>query len=294
MSSVGSEKEILRLAQGDYSISFAPNKGMNFLSLKKGNIEAIDQTTKTLFENKFAGLGAMIGPHFHHRAQEAIVPVKDEERFPHIAFVKKHGGKEPFSHGIGRYAPWAIEAVSQNHVKACLRGSDKWMDVSLKELEGQDFVMNYEATVKKEGIEIQLQVESEKQSVVGLHTYYALENGQGVVQAYVQDQYNDLGVFKPIPDTWEYEKDHLLTLPLKEPCDYGFLPYPGPLNGAIELKTKSYKIRVQYSCNTEENSMQVWHPEGASFVCLEPLSAKNPRQSQLKQSQLKILISILT
>ena len=39
--------------------------------------------------------------------------------------------------------------------------------------------------------------------------------------------------------------------------------------------------------------MQVWHPEGASFACVEPIAAKNPRKPRLTVAQLKILISIL-
>src|SRR5687767_2858709 len=78
---------------------FAPLRGMNLLSYKKGEIEAIDQSTRPLFEERSAGLGAFIGPHFHHRT--LIPPVPDESLFPHIAILKARGVQEPFSHGIG-------------------------------------------------------------------------------------------------------------------------------------------------------------------------------------------------
>ncbi len=79
------------------SARFMPSKGMNLVSLKKGECEAIDQLTKPLFEERYAGLGAMIGPHFHHRLESEIQPVKNASLFP-----QTKGLKESFSHGIGR------------------------------------------------------------------------------------------------------------------------------------------------------------------------------------------------
>lgn len=287
MSNVDS-KQAISLKADAYSVIFLPEKGMNFISLKKGEIEALDQSTKDLFDARYAGLGAMIGPHFHHR--KVIPEVKEKERFSHLANVK---GNEPFSHGIGRYAPWTVESVSENHIQAVLKGGDTWNGVPLKELEGQDFTMQYVAILTPEGLEINLSVNSETDSVVGLHTYYALSNGEGAVKARVRNQYNDQGMVKPIPSTWNYGHDHHLIFPLTEPADYGFWPHPDPLHGMMELETKTHGIRVQYWCDNEENSIQMWHPEGASFVCMEPLSAKDPRKPRLSVSQLKILISVL-
>lgn len=293
MSSVNSDKETVVLKSEEFSVTFYPAKGMNFTSLKKGDLEVIDQSTEPLFKERYAGLGAMIGPHFHHRNPAVIPPIHDESRFPHIAKVRAKGGKEPFSHGIGRYAPWTVSEVSENHIHAVLRGEDKWEDVFLKDLEGQDFTMHYAATVKPEGLEIQLSVRSETESVVGLHTYYALSNGSGIIKTRVQNNYHDQGALKPIPSTWNYGKDHTLAYPLTETADYGFSPYPDPLHGVMHLETNTHQVEVNYWCDNEENSIQLWHPEGASFVCMEPLSAKNPRKPRLTVSQLKILISVL-
>lgn len=256
MSSVGSQQETLQLRAGDYTVTFVPGRGMNFVSLKKGSIEIIDQATQSLFEERNAGLGAFIGPHFHHRP-----------------WVKK----EPYSHGIGRYVPWKVESASEKEVRAVLRGSDVWNGVALKELEGQDFTMYYSAIATLEGIEIHLSVQSETESVVGLHTYYALTNGEGRVKAQIA------------------EKDHVLNLAFKTSglTDLNFHPYPDPLKGVVELKTEGYGVRVEYACDNEENSFQLWHPESVSFVCIEPLSAKDPRKPKLSASQLKVRISVI-
>ncbi len=188
------ESVIKTISEDGFELSacFLPSAGMNFISYKKGDIEAIDQSTQPLFEERYAGLGAMIGPHFHHRNSNAIPPIKDESLFPHIAKVKAKGS-DPFSHGIGRYAPWAVESKGPTHLKAVLKGDDLWRGVPLKELEGQNFRMEYEANITPQGLEIHLSIRGETETVIGLHTYYALSGG-GRVSSKVQNHYNDQGI----------------------------------------------------------------------------------------------------
>lgn len=275
------------------SATFSPGKGMNLLSFKKGELEIIDQSTKPLFEERFAGLGAMIGPHFHHRKESVIAIIKNEALFPHIAKVRAKGVKEPFSHGIGRYAPWTIEQLNENCIRAVLTGGQLWQGVLLKELEGQDFKMGYTAQLLPQGLEIDLYVSSETESVVGLHTYYALSNGVGKITSRIQNHYIDKSVIKRLPSTWNFSSDHTLSLTLDQEIDFGFHPFPDPLQSTVLLECPTHQVKVHTLCNNQENSFQLWHPLGASFVCIEPLSAKDPRKPLLSVSQLKILISIL-
>lgn len=280
-----------RHPDGPLEARFSPAQGMNLLSYKKGDIEAIDQSTRPLFEERYSGLGALIGPHFHHRKQ--IPPVPDPSLFPHIALLQSRGVNEPFSHGIGRYAPWTVTALSENSVEATLSGKDEWKGVRLSQLEGQDFIMSYKAALHSEGLAIDFSVASEFDSVIGLHTYYALSQGRNSVVSHVCNHLFDQGNLKPIPSEWNYNKEGLLNFDLENPCDFGFLPFPDSLKASILLKTETHSLRVQYHCENEENSWQLWHPQGASFVCIEPLSAKNPRKPCLTVSRLQILISIL-
>lgn len=270
--------------------TFLPNQGMNFISYKKDSIEVIDQSTIPLFEDHFAGLGAMIGPHFYHR--DHIPSLKDESLFPHIARLKAQGTKEPFSHGIGRYAPWRVEEVTESSLKATLKGSDEWRGVKLKDLEGQDFVMHYSAQLQADGLRIELSVASDLGSIVGLHTYYTLAQGKGKVSAKVTPICRDKNAWKPIPSSWNYY-DHTFIYMTDQPIDAGFIPFPDPLNGEIFLETQTHHLKVSYSCDSEENSFQIWHPEGASFVCIEPLTARNPQNPQRSISKIDILISIV-
>lgn len=276
------------LISGVLAAHFLPEKGMNLLSFKKGDIEAIDQQTQALFEQRYAGLGAMIGPHFHQRS--VVPPWPSETLFPHLAFVKAKGGRDPFSHGIGRYAPWRVLSQTPSSLCAALSGDDCWKGIPLKELEGQDFDMTYEATLTEAGLKISLSVTSPHPSIVGLHTYYAF-NGPSQVTSSVQNCYNDGGTFKPIPSTWNYDNSQLQFF-LPQVADYGFVAAPDPGHGEICLETSSHSIRVQYWGDPKESSWQLWHPEGGTFVCIEPLSAHNPRHCQQRSSHIEILISI--
>ncbi len=272
--------------------TFAPDRGMNLLSYRKGGLEFIDQTTYPLFEERYAGLGALIGPHFHHRNPKVIPPVKNEALFPHIARLKAKGVAEPFSHGIGRYAPWQVEKVTEDEVVAHLSGTDQWHGVPLKELEGQNFVMRYHAKCLSQGLQIDLSVKSDTESVVGLHTYYAMGSGKAFIQTRVQDHYLAQSTLHPIPSTWNFSADHTLTYPVDQETDFGFHPFPDPTQGKITLQSEDRCVEVHYSCENGENSFQIWHPMGKSFVCIEPLSAKDPRKPKLSVSRLKILISV--
>ena len=259
---------LLKIIKGDYEAHFDTEKGMNFVSFKKGDIQAIDQSTRPLFEERAAGLGAMIGPHFHHRK---ILP-------------PSCNGKEPYSHGIGRYVPWEVLESSDSSIKAALHGDMQFKGQSLKEIEGFDFKMTYNVRMREEGMEIELSVVAQTEAVIGLHTYYAL-NGGGCVKAHIADRYNDGGVFKPLPPEWSQD----FVYELDKDTDYGFLSDPGD----VMLETRTHKVHVQYFCDNAEAAWQVWHPKEASFACVEPIAAQNPRKPKLSVNSIRIFISLI-
>lgn len=273
-------------------VTFLPELGMNMASFRKGGIEAIDQATKVLFDERYAGLGALIGPHFHHRNPAVIPPVKDEALFTHIARVRTKGVREPFSHGIARYAPWKAEATSHT-IKAMVTGKDVWNGVPLADLEGQNFSMSYQADLQPDGLHIAMSIVSDTDSLVGLHYYYYLPQGRGTVVSTIQDTYIDSGQRKNIPQEWACDGRHLV-FPMELAADYTFYPYPNPCQGKIELTTDTHRVVTEYECNSQENAWQLYHPAGATYVCIEPLSAQDPRHPNLTVSSLKIRLSIET
>lgn len=274
--------------------TYLPEKGMTMISYKKGKQEVIDQSTKPLFEERFAGLAPLIGPHFHRRKPEILPKIPNEEAFPHIAKVKARGeGIDPFTHGVGRYAPWNYEAT-ETTIKGVLKGSDVWNDVELKTIENQDFTMHFFAELTPKGLKLELSVVSDSDSIIGIHYYYHLPRGTGTVYSKVQDKYIAIDKVLKIPHSWNYdEKTQLLTYPLNQDTDFTFHPFPDPTAGEVLLDAGDYQIKTHFTAPSEECAFQLWHPVDASFVCIEPVSAYNPRGLNLSVSSVKIELEIL-
>ncbi len=269
--------------------TFLPSKGMNLISYKKGGIEVIDQTTKALFDERYAGLGALIGPHFHHRSPVDIHAVPFEERFPHIARVKAKGVKEPFSHGIARYAPWNCSAKGAS-LRAKISSDDTWEGVLLSELEGYAFTIYMDVELKSTGLFIELSVEAERPSVVGTHYYYALGSDDCLIQTNDVETFFDGKDVKNLPKEWKDTNG--LCLPIKGAIDNGFFPRCVSRPTKIQLHTKKYRLDVCYQSHTNEGSFQIFHPQDASYVCIEPLSATFPRCPNQLSSGVNLEISI--
>lgn len=240
-------------------------KGMNMLSYKKDNLEVIDQTTMDQFTERFAGLGAIIGPHFHRQRDDLIPSSFPKEVFPHIQTIEKKGIKDPFSHGIGRYVPWKIESSSEDGFSAVLQSNDSYQGVPLAQFEGTEFIMTYRAHLTPKGLLLKMHIEAERAALMGMHFYYALYGKAAYLQAQVDDQYNDAGTFKPIQSNWFPEEIHQLILPIEGDLDFGFCHHPNPCRGSATLFTEKYQLKISIQAPTSNNSFQVYHPKNASF-----------------------------
>ncbi len=277
--------------------TFLPEKGMNMISYKLGEIEVIDQSTNEMFEKKYGGLGSLIGPHFHRRKSHLIPKDIDETKFPHSVFFKNDKMPDPFSHGVARYAPWQVD-FDDSTFHAKISGKTTWKDVPLVELEGQNFEMQYKGELTPAGLNLELSVVSDTDSIVGLHYYYALPQGKGTVFAQVQNAYLTNNEKKPLPKDWNFDPQNKLTYKLDnkgedKEADYTLFPYPDPLNGRIVLDTSSHQLITTYESQSQENSWQLWHPKNASFVCIEPLSSQDPRHPNLTVSSIKVNLQII-
>ena len=274
--------------------TFLPEGGMNLCSYKLGDIEVIDQKTLPLYEERKAGLGALIGPHFHQ--SKKIYTDFDEGLFPHIAKGKAEERKDPFSHGIARYVPWKY-AASSTQIKGQLSGDDLYKGVPLKVFEGQNFSMTFEARLLPKGLFIEYKVDSEQPSVIGLHYYYAF-SGKGTIQGAIQPTYRDQNNWKPIPKEWSNGKENHLHFILPQEADYGFLPArktPNDHDYHIMFDTEDYSLHIDYNTVSDtEISCQVYHPKGGTFVCIEPLSAKSPPNPTLNRSTLEAKVEIFS
>ncbi len=267
---------------------FSVTHGMNLLAFTKNDTAIIDPETLPLFEERFAGLGSLIGPHFYHR--DHIPPVPSEYLFPHIARIKAKGTLEPFSHGIARYAPWNAE-VLENAIKATLSSTDLWNGIPLSTLEGFDFEMSFFAELLADGIALDYSVQSDNPSVIGLHYYYALPSTGGTIKAAIQKTYRIQDEWKPIPSAL-LDKEGNLLFDATQESDFGFIPKSK--NGFFEIlyENADYTLKIRFQTESEEASFQIYHPKDASYICIEPLSAKDPKNPMLKSSRLKILLEL--
>jgi len=272
---------------------FCPERGMNLLSFTCGELEAMDQSTVPLFEQRAAGLGALIGPHFHHRNKQIVPKIENPARFTELSNLPIEGVDEPFSHGIGRYAPWVLEEQSKSHLVATLSGETLWCEHTLEELEGQSFTMRYEAKMTPTGLELTLSIVSEQPSVLGFHFYYALDGDtKAFVEAQVAGHFRDIEGSHPVSDLFQQDGNKV-EFALDRDYDFGFFPAKDPLQAEMILRKKSGDFSVRYESVCDENSWQLWHPQGSSFVAIEPLSAKDPRKPHLCVSSLKAYLSFL-
>lgn len=265
--------------------TFLPEKGMNLCSFKKGSLEAIDQETRTLFDERFSGLGPLIGPHFHQRQAAVIPTIPDEALFPHIARIRAQGRIDPFSHGIARYAPWTQVKATANSFEASLTGKEQWHGLTLSQLEGQNFSMRFSGHLDAKGLHLTLSVVSDSDSLAGFHYFYRLPNKRGKLIADVAKA----------PEAWPRNQAGRLELDLvpELQLDHTLHHYPDPLHGTILLETEEYTLRIQTASASAENSWQLYHPQGATFVCIEPLSAFDPKHPNLTVSTIQKQINFL-
>ncbi|MBS0627538.1 MAG: hypothetical protein JSS09_04935 [Verrucomicrobia bacterium] len=264
---------------------------MNLMRLQVGAIDVIDQNTIPLFEERFAGLGSLIGPHFHHRPLNQIPPVPFESSFPHIAKLKAKGVLEPFSHGIARYAPWKAQA-SGSSITAKLSGEDLWNGVLLSVLEGFSFQMELSASLLPKGISLDLSIESENPSLVGLHYYYTLPLGGGKIKAAVENQYRSQDACKPIPASFLDSKGNLFFDATQE-IDVGFIPKLTKEGFEVFYENTQFTLKISFQVDGDEASWQLYRPQEASYICIEPLSTKTPKHPASKKSRLQVRIEIL-
>ncbi len=273
--------------------TFCPESPMNLMSYSKGDIEVIDQKTLPLFEERMAGLGALIGPHFHHRPDSEIPPLVDENLFPFIKKLVEKGEREMFSHGIARYVPWKFTG-SEDRIEATLSGADLFRGVKLSSLEGQDFEMTYKAQLVDDSLLIEYSFTKERPGVIGLHYYFALEDQKGTVESKVGPDYHRAEGWQPVEKEWLKGPGELhFGINSGVEADFGFRP-EDPLSNKseLQLKTSSHKVHINYEANSEENAWQLYHPKEASYVCLEPVTAQDPRNPKLTSGHLKVRIKI--
>jgi galactose mutarotase-like enzyme len=135
-------------------------------------------------------------------------------------------------------------------------------------------------------------VQSDSPSVIGLHYYYALPSTGGTIKASVENSYRIQDNWKRTPSSLLDNEGSLLFDATQE-ADFGFIPKSK--NGFFEIlyENADYTLKIRFQTEDEEASFQIYRPKDASYICIEPLSAKDPKKPLLKSSRLKVFLELV-
>ena len=112
--------ECFSLNDGRVDALVTPRLGMSLVRFSVEGEQLLDLRREQLFLEYRKGLGPIILPFFGQRRK---FPELDYERFPHVEHLRKSKVRDPFQHGVGRYASWIFEE-KDNKVTGFLRGDD--------------------------------------------------------------------------------------------------------------------------------------------------------------------------
>ncbi|OGN62633.1 MAG: hypothetical protein A3F09_03895 [Chlamydiae bacterium RIFCSPHIGHO2_12_FULL_49_11] len=273
-----------------YEAHFDVERGLNLISLKKGEVDLIEQSTRPIFEERMGGLGPLIGPHFYERREQDIPFTPDASMFPHVRAMQREGKKDMFSHGIARYVQWNEDSTDTT-LTAHLSGMDTHHGMTLAALEGFNFRMDFKAHLSSSGLNIDFKCESEGHPcILGLHYYFSVHQPAAFIRLRSEEKYNDKQDWKPLRPEWKREGGRI-ELPMTDEYDFVFVPKLENGVAHAELIDKSQVLSVSYTPVHSEHSFQIYHPKEAPFVCIEPVSATNARRVTATKNHLKIRIS---
>lgn len=271
--------------------TFNPDKGLNLMSLIIEGRELIEQSTAKGFIESSRGLGPLIGPHFYHRVIDTIPYLDDailDKLEKKLQFKRE---AEPFSHGIARYVPWRVLKQDKNSFRAILDSHDEIEGITLGEIEGFDFVMEFEASVSPRELNILYKAKSSTQPVVvGLHTYYTLDPSMKAIDLVGAPFYYDKLNKKTVPPDWYGDRG--FKIPLNKPLDYTFSPQLDREGfGEVGVKMGVSNLLIQAKASPDL-SFQLYRAEDSPFICIEPIAAINPRIVTQKNASIEVRISL--
>jgi galactose mutarotase-like enzyme len=266
------------LDRGSYSVSIGPEVGLSLLSFRYRGRELLALDTGESFRRCRKGLGPLIIPHFN---QAGPLPAVTPDSFPHIPHVQSLGVHHPFQHGIGRYVPWRYRAGPESLV-GTMDGTMHYRGYTYAQLTGYDFTAEVTYRVREDGLQILFALEAEHPVAAGIHFYYHL----------------------PDPTNASVEASSCITGPLPFPIPCGI-----PVNAVFStaacppghswcsLTTDSWTLRTDFTCSgrpeSSFDSLVIFHPENARFVCIEPLSSPAGEENQKKSFFGEIRLSII-
>lgn len=275
---MGKFGKIETLSKGDTEIQVAPEMGLSLVRFVYRGADILDMSTEEDFTKLRKGLGPLILPHFN---QFASVPEVETARFPHVEELKKRGVKHPFQHGVGRYVPWEWSADTFR-VTGTLSSGQTHEGVRLYDLAGYAFDATVTYEVLDNGLRLGFAISGDEPVALGEHFYLAtLDDSRATVD---------------LPDCFEGGPRRI---ELAEPIDSVF-PVKAdtqPQMAECTVTTPGHEVVVRFpvaSASDEHfESVVVFSPQGASFVCVEPVSYPVGEENTKKRfsASIELLVS---
>ena len=202
-------------------------------------------------------------------------PDLDYDRFPHIQHLLLSNVKDPFQHGLGRYASWSYEQ-NNNQVIGFLKSDDRLHDYTLRELAGFDFTASLTYSLREGSLEIAFDLVADHPVATGIHYYYDLKNR------------NTASVMIP-------QDDLTTTVLFDRALDDVFIPSTNSEEVTYTLQTETYILntRVKTVGPPAEtfDSVVIFSPENENFVCIEPISYVVRSENHKRTNRGKILLT---
>jgi galactose mutarotase-like enzyme len=267
----------------DIEAVVSPDMGMSLLHFSIDRVPILQKSRQKDFVEGRKGFGPLILPHFNQRASYPAVPDTVLKQSAHISYMKKNGINDPFQHGIGRYASWDYEVRTDEEkvsVAGTLTGETEYHGIPVSDIVGFDFTAFVTYTLSKGNLTVKLDITGDEPVAAGIHFYYAVpQKGESAVSMSV-DSIGKLGDDSLFEFSSHQKDGKFFTLSLKGGHDTVFYPVNEADGFArYKLKTPDYRLdtRVRVQGNKEEtfDSVVVFSPEDADFVCIEPLSEEN-------------------
>jgi hypothetical protein len=269
--------------KGDIEAVVSPEMGMSLVHFSINHIPLLQKSRKDDFLEARKGLGPLILPHFNQRPSFPKVPEEVLENCTHINYLKKLGVKDPFQHGIGRYAEWEYEVKEKENgvsVTGILAGKADFKGIPVSEIVGFDFTAFVTYTLSEGSLSVKFDITGEEPVAAGIHFYYTLPSEGGSSASLSVDSIGKLEDDSLFEFSDHQRKGKFYDLPLEGGHDTVFYPVNEADGFArYKLVTPGYRLdtRVKIEGNKEQtfDSVVVFNPEGSDFVCIEPLSEEN-------------------
>ena len=276
----------------------SPEMGMSMLDFSAGGVPLLQKSRKHDFIEGRKGLGPLILPHFNQRASFPAVNEMVAEQAPHTAYLKTEGVNDPFQHGIGRYAQWNFETSCTDkgaRVTGKLTGAHEYQGVPLMELTGFDFTAFVTYTLSDGNISVRFDITGAEPVTAGIHFYYRLpdqEESRAALSVEEIGKNNDESLF----EFSSHQRDgRFYTMTLADDIDTLFTPVKeeGPY-ARYKLITSEYRLDTRVRAEGDPaktfDSVTLFHPADADFVCIEPLSDANPLTPRKKKFSGEIIL----